>query len=134
MLEQLTSATDIRYLIWLLAPTAFLALLAPVLLIAALPQLGVNLLAEWSTAALPMFHYVSAIVPVVIAATIMALARFSARARVVAAGVALGAAVLILAAYPPDPARRPSSSRRRIPPNGARRCAKPSSSSRRPLR
>jgi uncharacterized membrane protein len=103
VIEQLTSATDVKYVVWLLAPTAFLALLAPLLLIAALPQLGVNLLAEWSTAALPMFHYVSAIVPVVIAATIMALARFSARARVVAAGVALGAAVLILAAYPPRP-------------------------------
>jgi uncharacterized membrane protein len=103
VIEQLTSATDVKYVVWLLAPTAFLALLAPLLLIAALPQLGVNLLAEWSTAALPMFHYVSAIVPVVIAATIMALARFSARARVAAAGVALGAAVLILAAYPPRP-------------------------------
>jgi uncharacterized membrane protein len=103
VIEQLTSATDIKYLVWLVAPTAFLALLAPLLLIAALPQLAVNLLAEWSTAALPMFHYVSALVPIVIAATIMALARFSARARVVAAGVALGAAVLVLSAYPPRP-------------------------------
>ena len=76
IVDQLTDAGDLRYVLWLLLPTAFLALLAPLVLVAALPQLGVNLVASWSTAALPMFHYAAAIVPIVIAATIMAVSRF----------------------------------------------------------
>ncbi len=103
VLDAITGAHDLRYLIWLLAPTAFLALLAPVLLIAAIPQLGVNLIAEWPTAALPMFHYAAAIVPVTIAASILGLVRFSTRGRVVAAFAALASAVVILVAYPPVP-------------------------------
>ena len=50
-----------------------------------------------------MFHYAAAIVPIVIAATIMAMSRFRARGRVIAAGTALAAALLILVSYPPVP-------------------------------
>jgi len=103
IVDQLTDAGDLRYALWLLLPTAFLALLAPLVLVAVLPQLGVNLVASWSTAALPMFHYAAAIVPIVIAATIMAMSRFRVRGRVIAAGAALAAALLILVSYPPVP-------------------------------
>jgi uncharacterized membrane protein len=103
IVAELTQSGDLRYVLWVLAPTAYLALLAPLVLVAVVPQLGVNLVAEWSTAALPMFHYAAAIVPVIVAATIMALARFPARFRAAAAGAALAASVLVLSAHPPRP-------------------------------
>ena len=103
VLAELTERGDIRNALWLLAPTAFLAVLTPILLVAALPQLGVNLLAEWASAALPMFHYSAAIIPVIVAATIMGLARLGARGQVAAAGAALAVSVSFMAVYPPRP-------------------------------
>jgi len=103
ILEQITGREDLLYLLWLLAPAAFLALLTPLLLVAALPQLAVNVLAEWSSTTVPITHYVSAIVPVVVAASIIALARFSIRGQVLTAGAAFGASVVFLVAYPPVP-------------------------------
>jgi uncharacterized membrane protein len=103
ILGELTGRSDLLYVLLLLLPTAFLALIAPIVLVAALPQLGVNLIAAWSVAALPMFHYAATIIPILIAASIMATARFPARGRVLASAIALGAATLILVSYPPVP-------------------------------
>lgn len=103
LLGELTGAGDLRYVLMLLLPTAFLALVAPLVLVAALPQLGVNLIAAWSTATLPMFHYAATVIPILVAATIMAIGRIPARGRVVACEAALGAALLVLVSYPPVP-------------------------------
>ena len=107
LVAELTGGGDLRYLLWLLLPTAFLALATPLLLIAALPALGINLVAAWTSATLPWFHYVSAIVPILIAATIMALARFSGRRLVLAAGAPIAVSAVILASYPPLPGSVP---------------------------
>lgn len=104
ILSALTTGADVAYVLSILAPTAFLAVGAPVLLIAVLPQLGVNLLAEeWSASTRPVYQYVCPIIAILVPATIIALRRFSPRLRLVQSGVLLVAALLWLAAYPPRP-------------------------------
>ena len=88
----------------LLVPTAFLALGQPLLLIAVLPQLGINLMSDFSSTTQPMFQYVAAIVPAPIAATVMSVGRFPGRWRAwVACAARLLAAVVTLVAVPPIP-------------------------------
>ena len=74
----ITAAADVKYVLLLLVPTAFLALGQPLLLIAVLPQLGINLMSDFWSTTQPMFQYVAAIVPVLIAATVMSVGRFPA--------------------------------------------------------
>ena len=101
----ITAAADVKYVLLLLVPTAFLALGQPLLLIAVLPQLGINLMSDFWSTTQPMFQYVAAIVPVLIAATVMSVGRFPGRWRAWVACAPLLAAVV-------DSRRRPSDSRR----------------------
>jgi uncharacterized membrane protein len=103
IVAQVTTTSDLLYPLKLLLPTALLALGQPLLLLVAVPQLGVNLLAEWIAATLPMFHYVAPIIPVLTAATVLTVARLPEKFRVLAAGAVLGSATLILVSYPPVP-------------------------------
>jgi len=103
VLGQVTSGADGRYVLLLLAPTALLALGQPLLLATALPQLGVNTLAEFWSTTQPRFQYVAAILAPTIAATIMSVGRFRPRMRPFAAALPLVAAVICLAWWPPLP-------------------------------
>jgi uncharacterized membrane protein len=77
VLSALTSWHDFLYLFLLAAPLAGLFVLAPALAAVALPQLSANLLADWTPTTDPRAHYVAAIVPFLIAAVALGLARVS---------------------------------------------------------
>ena len=68
VLEHLFTAVNLGYLINLLAPMAYLSLLAPQVLTLALPTLAVNLLStEEAMGQLEGFHYGAPLVPIVVA-------------------------------------------------------------------
>jgi uncharacterized membrane protein len=74
------TARGLGYLARLLLPLGLLALLAPVMLVAALPELAVNLLSAATTQTSIRFHYTAGLIPVLIAAAVFGAARL-ARAR-----------------------------------------------------
>ena len=84
------------YLARLLLPLGLLALLAPLLLIAAIPELAINLLSAATTQTSIQFHYTAGLIPVLIAATIFGAARLARSRPHRAAQLATGALVLAL--------------------------------------
>ena len=100
---QVTTSGDLQYVAWLALPTALLFLGQPLLLIVAVPQLGVNLLSEFSSTVSPLYHYSAPVMAALIAASIMAMGRLPERVRVAAAGAPLVIAVVLLASIPPRP-------------------------------
>ena len=103
---QVLTRGDGLYVVLLLIPTALLALGQPLLLATALPQLGVNALSELGSTTEPTYQYVAAIVPALIAASIMTVGRFHGRLRLVVAALPLVAAGMCLAAQPPVPGKQ----------------------------
>jgi len=81
------------YLARLLLPLGLLALLAPLVLVAALPELAVNLLSAATTQTSIRFHYTAGVIPVLIAAAVFGAARL-ARAR---PALPLAGAVVVVA-------------------------------------
>jgi Predicted membrane protein (DUF2079) len=75
ILAALSSADDIAYVLWLGLPLAGAFLLAPALAAVALPQLLVNLLSDSSPTTDPRTHYIAAIVPLLVGASVLGLAR-----------------------------------------------------------
>jgi len=83
----------IHYLLDLLLPLAALCLLAPLVLIAALPELAINLLSSTDTQTSIHFHYTAGLIPPLIVGSIFGAARLSrTRPRLV---VPAAAAVLL---------------------------------------
>jgi hypothetical protein len=72
---------DLLYVFLLAAPLGGLFVLAPGLAAVALPQLAANALAGFSATSDPRAHYVAAIIPFLIAATVIGLARLSPTGR-----------------------------------------------------
>jgi uncharacterized membrane protein len=103
VLAQVLTVSDGLYVLLLLIPTALLALGQPLLLATALPQLGVNSLSELGSTTEPTYQYVATIVPVLVAASIMAVGRFQGRLRLLVAATPLVAALMCLVAQPPAP-------------------------------
>ncbi|MEK7079512.1 MAG: DUF2079 domain-containing protein, partial [Patescibacteria group bacterium] len=69
----------LRYLFFLLGPTAFLSLLSPLHLLIALPEFGINLLSNnWNMRNI-VFHYTSVIQPFVFISAIYGARRFSSQ-------------------------------------------------------
>jgi uncharacterized membrane protein len=85
----LSSVDDFAYVLWLGIPLAFVFLLAPVLAAVALPQLLVNLLADSSPTTDPRTHYIAAVIPFLVAATVLGLARLPKAHRAGAASFVL---------------------------------------------
>jgi uncharacterized membrane protein len=83
----------VHYLLHLLLPVAGLALLSPLLLVALLPELALNLLSSVDAQRSIHFHYVAGEVPVIFAAAAMGAGRLGRRAAA-AATVVVVAAVL----------------------------------------
>jgi len=69
------------YLVAVLAPLLFLPLLAPLLAAGALPEVLINILADYFPQYSIEFQYVAVIVPFVVAASILGLARLRRRGR-----------------------------------------------------
>jgi uncharacterized membrane protein len=105
VLAEMTSRGDLEYIAWLAAPTALLFLAHPVLLIAVVPALGVNLLAEIPSSVSPLYHYSAPLIAILVAASIMGVGRVPERARIAVAVVPLGLSIVLLAAIGPTPGR-----------------------------
>jgi uncharacterized membrane protein len=91
--EAAFSARDLHYLVDLIAPLAALCLLAPLVLVAALPELAINLLSSTTTQTSIHFHYTAGLIPPLIIGAILGAKRLSRWAVPVAAGVVLATLV-----------------------------------------
>jgi uncharacterized membrane protein len=86
---------DLGYLARMLLPLAFVPLAAPLALVAALPELGLNLLSSTVTQTSIRTHYAATIAPVLLAACVFATARLGGRAAYLVLGAA-AAGTLVL--------------------------------------
>jgi uncharacterized membrane protein len=75
ILSAVGTVDDLAYLVWLAIPFAGAFLLTPGLAAVAAPQLFVNTLSDSAPTTDPRTHYIAAIVPVLIAASVLGLAR-----------------------------------------------------------
>jgi uncharacterized membrane protein len=71
------STRDLRYLLELVAPLAALCLLAPLVLIAALPELAINLLSATPTQTSIHFHYTAGLIPPLVIAAVFGAKRLN---------------------------------------------------------
>jgi uncharacterized membrane protein len=91
--EAAFSARDLHYLLELVAPLAALCLLAPLVLVAALPELAINLLSSTTTQTSIHFHYTAGLIPPLVIAAIFGAKRLSRWAFPVAAAIVVAALV-----------------------------------------
>jgi uncharacterized membrane protein len=91
--EAASSARDLHYLLELVAPLAALCLLAPLVLVAALPELAINLLSSTTTQTSIHFHYTAGLIPPLVIAAIFGAKRLSRWAFPVAAAIVVAALV-----------------------------------------
>ena len=94
ILDAAFSARDIRYLLELLLPLAALSLLAPLVLVAALPELAINLLSATPTQTSIHFHYTAGLIPPLVIAAIFGAKRLNRWTLPVAAILVVAAALL----------------------------------------
>jgi uncharacterized membrane protein len=87
------SSRDLHYLLTLVAPLAGLCLLAPLVLIAALPELAINLLSATPTQTSIHFHYTAGLIPPLVIAAVLGAKRLS-RGTLAVAMVAVTAALV----------------------------------------
>ncbi len=87
------SRRDLHYLLTLVAPLAGLCLLAPLVLIAALPELAINLLSATPTQTSIHFHYTAGLIPPLVIAAVLGAKRLS-RGTLAVAMVAVTAALV----------------------------------------
>jgi uncharacterized membrane protein len=93
IVEAAFSGRDLRYLLELAAPLAALSLLAPLVLIAALPELAINLLSATPTQTSIHFHYTAGLIPPLVIAAVFGAKRLARWAVPVAAAIVLAALV-----------------------------------------
>jgi uncharacterized membrane protein len=86
------------YVARLVLPLGLLVLLAPVLLVAALPELAVNALSAATTQTSIRFHYTAGLIPVLVAAAVLGAARL-ARSRPNVPVVTIAVAVAVASSY-----------------------------------
>jgi len=91
--EAAFSSRDLHYLLQLVAPLAGLCLLAPLVLIAALPELALNLLSSTTTQTSIHFHYTAGLIPPLVIAAIFGAKRIGRRAVPITMLVVLAAVV-----------------------------------------
>jgi uncharacterized membrane protein len=77
ILEAAFSGRDLRFLLELAAPLAALCLLAPLVLVAALPELAINLLSATPTQTSIHFHYTAGLIPPLMVAAVFGAKRLS---------------------------------------------------------
>jgi uncharacterized membrane protein len=98
LLRKAFDARGLRYLADLAVPVAGFFLAAPLVLVAALPELGLNLLAATKTQQSIHFHYTAALIPPLVVASVLGAARLARGDRRRAAAVSALAVVVALAA------------------------------------
>jgi uncharacterized membrane protein len=99
---ELVTAGDIRYLILLALPLLGVFLAAPFLLVAAIPQLAVNMLSAEPAMTSVKDHYIAGAIPFLFAATVVGLARFGRR-RVMVASLIFETSLVLGIAFGPWP-------------------------------
>jgi uncharacterized membrane protein len=92
------SGRDLHYLLLLLAPLAGLCLLAPLLALAAVPELAANMLSVVHTQTSIHFHYTAAEIPPLVAASVLGAARIARRRPDWTAALGIAAAAVALVA------------------------------------
>jgi uncharacterized membrane protein len=93
IVEAALSGRDLHYLLDLVAPLAALSLLAPLVLVATLPELAINLLSSTTTQTSIHFHYTAGLIPTLMIAAIFGAKRLSRWTFPVAAAIVLAALV-----------------------------------------
>jgi uncharacterized membrane protein len=101
IVSALTTRDDVLFLVLLAAPLLGAFLLAPILAAVAIPTLLVDGLSSARTMVDPRYHYVAGLVPFLVAATVLGLARLSARGRLRGATAILGISLLTFVAAGP---------------------------------
>jgi uncharacterized membrane protein len=91
--EAAFTARDLRYLLQLVAPLAALSLLAPLVLVAALPELAINLLSATPTQTSLHFHYTAGLIPPLVIAAVLGAKRLRRWTLPVAFAVVLAALI-----------------------------------------
>jgi uncharacterized membrane protein len=91
--EAAFSSRDLHYLLQLVTPLAGLCLLAPLVLIAALPELALNLLSSTTTQTSIHFHYTAGLIPPLVIASIFGAKRIGRWAVPITMLIVLAAAV-----------------------------------------
>jgi uncharacterized membrane protein len=89
VLGALVESQDIAYLLWLTVPLLGLFFLSPGLAAVALPQLLANGLSDFRSMTDPRYHSVAAVIPFLIAATVLGIARIRPPRRGLAAAAVL---------------------------------------------
>jgi len=93
--DPILDGRDLRYLAALLLPLGLIPLAAPLALLAALPEVGLNLLSSTITQTSIKTHYAATAIPALLAAAVYGVERIGARASyLVVAAALLGAVVL----------------------------------------
>jgi uncharacterized membrane protein len=97
MVTTAVTGRGLGYLARLVLPLGLLVLAAPLLLVAALPELAINLLSAATTQTSIRFHYTAALIPIMVAAAVLGAARLvrnrpGAAMPVATAAVAVGVA------------------------------------------
>jgi len=98
LLEAAFDGAGVRYLVDLVAPLALLSLLAPVVALAAAPELALNLLSKTPTQTSIHFHYTAGAIPPLVAAAVLGAARLLRRRPSAAVPLAVIALVVSLGA------------------------------------
>ena len=94
---------DLAYVILLSIPLLGLFFLAPALAAVALPQLLANTISDFRSMSDPRYHSVAAIVPFLIAATVLGIARLDAGRRTITAAAVLAASATFAVVVGPWP-------------------------------
>jgi uncharacterized membrane protein len=103
ILATLFSRDDLAYWLWLSAPLLGIFVLVPGLAAVAVPQLLANGLSERDLMSQPETHYVAGVVPFLIAASVIALSRFTPRSRLRIAVALMTASATFLVFAGPTP-------------------------------
>jgi uncharacterized membrane protein len=77
ILEAAFSGRDVHYLLQLVTPLAGLSLLSPLVLVAALPELAINLLSSTTTQTSIHFHYTAGLIPTLLIAAVLGAKRLT---------------------------------------------------------
>jgi uncharacterized membrane protein len=98
VLEMAFGRAGAHYLMQLLIPLAFVFLGAPLVLLAALPELGLNLLSATHTQSSIHHHYTAGLIPPLIVASVLGAARLTRGREVARTPVALAAVAAMISA------------------------------------
>ena len=101
--SEVASFNNLAYVILLALPLLGLFLAAPLLTLAAAPQVLLNMLSGSPTMTSVREHYVAAALPFLVAATVLGIAKFGPRRRVMLASLVFEASLVLTIAFAPWP-------------------------------